>query len=161
MPIVISNSSPLIILFKCNYLHLLQQFFGQVLIPEAVEKEVIQDSKDPEQRDAILGCDYIRVHPIEKNDFSYYHKIDAGEQEALSLAASLQANFLLLDDKRAQKVAKKNGITFIATLALLLKAVQKGIIRNIEDVLLVLRQKSIFINRELTGEIHHFLDRGI
>lgn len=101
--IVVSNSSPLIILYKCNKLDLLKQLFGQVLIPEAVHHEVIYNTKDTDQSEAISHCDFIQVHPIAGQQFKFSHRIDRGEAEAITLAATIQADYILLDDKQAQK----------------------------------------------------------
>ena len=155
---VISNSSPLIVLHNCGQLGILQQLFGQVLIPEAVYQEVVHNTKNRLQSEAIAQCGFIQVHPIPPQPFSFSHKLDRGEVEAIILAASLKADYLLLDDKRAQKEAKLQGITFIPTFAVLLKAAQKGIISDFEAVLTALQQKNIFLGRDLNLAAKGFLD---
>lgn len=154
---VVSNSSPLIVLFNCGQLELLQQLFGEVLIPEAVYQEVVHNTKNREQSEAIPQCNFIRVHPILTQPTSFSHKLDRGEIEALILASTLKADYLLLDDKRAQKEAKLQGITFIPTFAVLLKAAQKGIIADFDAVLTELQQKNIFISRDLNLAARGFL----
>ena len=155
---VVSNSSPLIILYKCDKLELLKQLFGQVLIPEAVQQEVVHDTKDAQQSEAISQCDFIQVHPIPEQQFQFSHRIDRGEAEAILLATSLNADYLLLDDKRAQKEAKLHHVNFIPTFAVLLKAVQKGLISDFDAVLAELQQKNIFLSRELSLAAQSFLD---
>lgn len=109
---VISNSSPLIVLHNCGQLGILQQIFGQVLIPEAVYHEVVHNTKNRQQS----------------------------------------------DDKRAQKEARLQGITFIPTFAVLLKAAQKGIISDFDAVLAELALKNIFLSRDLNLAAKSFLD---
>lgn len=155
---VISNSSPLIVLHNCGQLEILQQLFGQVLIPEAVYQEVVHNTKNRQQSEAVTHCGFIQVHPIPPQPFSFSHKLDRGEIEAIILAATLNADYLLLDDKRAQKEAKLQGITFIPTFAVLLKAAQKGIISDFEAVLTALQQKNIFLSRDLNLAAKGFLD---
>jgi len=155
---VVSNSSPLIILYKCDKLELLKQLFEQVLIPEAVHHEVVHNTKDAQQSEAISRCDFIQVHPIPDQQLEFSHRIDRGEAEAIMLAATLKADYLLLDDKRAQKEAKIHNIKFIPTFAVLLKATQKGIISDFEAVLAELQQKNIFLSRELSLAAQSFLD---
>ena len=155
---VVSNSSPLIILYKCGKLDLLKQLFGQVLIPNAVHQESVYNTKDTLQSEAISRCDFIQVHPIPEQQFEFNHRIDQGEAEAILLAATLKADYLLLDDKRAQKEAKIHHINFIPTFALLLKATQKGIISDFDAVLVELQQKNIFLSRELSLAAQSFLD---
>lgn len=155
---VISNSSPLIILYNCGRLEILQQLFGQVLIPEAVHQEVVDNTKNRSQSETVARCDFIHVHPIPQLPFTFGHKLDRGEIEALILSATLNADYLLLDDKRAQKEAKLQGLTFIPTFAVLLKAAQKGFISDFEAVLTELQQKNIFISRDLNLAAKSFLD---
>lgn len=155
---VISNSSPLIVLHNCGQLGILQQLFGRVLIPEAVYQEVVHNTKNRQQSEAVAHCDFIQVHPLPLQPFALSHKLDRGEIEAIILAASLKADYLLLDDKRAQKEAKVHGITFIPTIAVLLKAAQKGIISDFDAVLTALQQKNIFLSRDLNLAAKDFLD---
>ena len=155
---VVSNSSPLIILYKCGKLELLEQLFGQVLIPNAVHQEVIYNTKDPQQSEAISRCDFIQVHAIPDQQFEFSHRIDRGEAEAIILASILNVGYLLLDDKRAQKEAKLHGIDFIPTFAVILKASQKGIISDFESVITDLQQKNIYLSRELNLAARSFLD---
>lgn len=155
---VVSNSSPLIILYKCDKLELLKQLFGQVLIPETVHHEVVHNTKDTLQSKAISRCDFIQVHPIPDLHFEFSHRIDRGEAEAITLAVTIQADYLLLDDKRAQKEAILHHVDFIPTFAVLLKATQKGFISDFEAVLAELQQKNIFLSRELSLAAQSFFD---
>lgn len=154
---VVSNSSPLIIFYKCGKLELMKQLFGQVLIPDAVHQEVVFNTKDPQQSEAISHCDFIQVYMIPDQQFEFSHRIDQGEAEAIILAATLNADYLLLDDKRAQKEAKLYEIDFIPTFAVILKAAQKGIISDFESVITELQQKNIFLSRELNLAARTFL----
>jgi predicted nucleic acid-binding protein len=156
---VVSNSSPLIVLYKCDMLPLLDKFFGQIIIPEAVRQEVIHNTKDLQQRKAIASCTFIRTQKLPQEDISFSHKLDRAEAEALFLASTIKANYVLLDDKRAQKEAKLLGINYIPTFALLIKAAQSGIIRDIEMVLSKLQEKHIFLNRDLDLAAKEFLNR--
>jgi len=155
---VVSNASPLIVLFNCGQLEILQQLFGEVLIPEAVYQEVVHNTKNHEQSETIPRCSFIRVHPIATQPVSFSHKLDRGEIEALILASTLKADYLLLDDKRAQKEARLQGLTFIPTFAVLLKAAQKGIIADFDAVLTELQQKNIFLSRDLSLAARSFLN---
>ena len=67
---VVSNSSPIIILYKCDKLELLKNLFGQVLTPEAVHHEVVHNTKDAQQSEAISRCDFIQVHRFQINNWN-------------------------------------------------------------------------------------------
>ena len=46
MPVIISNSSPIIHLAKIGRLNLLQEFYGTLIIPKAVYEECLTEGKD-------------------------------------------------------------------------------------------------------------------
>lgn len=129
-----SSPSPLIILFKCGKLELLKQLFGPVLIPEAVQQEVVNNTKNVQQSDEIYCSGFIQVNRIPEQLFQFSHRIDRDEAEAILLAASLKADYFLLDDKRAQKEARLHQVNFIPTFAVLLKATQKGFLSDQVDL---------------------------
>jgi len=89
---------------------------------------------------------------------SFGRKLDRGEQEAITLASSIHSDYLLVDDKRAQKECQLRGITYVSTFAVLLRAAQKGIIDDIEDVISRLEAKRIFLNRDLHLAAKNFVD---
>lgn len=156
--LVISNSSPLIILCKCDLLGLLKHFFGEILIPQAVYDEVVHQAKDREQSAAIMSCDFIRVHSSSIEGITFSRKLDRGEQEALMLAVALHADFILLDDKRAQKEALALNLSFLPTFALIVKAARKGVVADLDAVLAQLQEKNIFLSRELSLAAHTFVE---
>lgn len=156
---VVSNSSPLIVLYKCHLLQILHHLFEKLLIPQAVHDEVVRNTKDRLQSEAIMRCDFITVQAIPDQAFHLSHKLSTGEVEAIILAATAKADFLLLDDKRAQKEARTLGLTVIPTFALLVKAAQKGLIPNFDSVLNDLQRTNIFLNRELNLAARSFLER--
>jgi len=58
-----------------------------------------------------------------------------GESEAITLASELSAARLILDDKKARRIAQQLGLPVTGTLAVLLRAKQQGFIPNVRDVL--------------------------
>jgi hypothetical protein len=61
MPIVVSNSSPLIHLAKIGKFNLLQEFFAEICVPEAVYKECIAEGRDREEVHLIRNAEWIHV----------------------------------------------------------------------------------------------------
>ena len=55
-------------------------------------------------------------------------RLDAGETEALSLAAQERADLLLLDERAARRVAASLGLAFIGTLGIIASAAQRGLL---------------------------------
>jgi hypothetical protein len=63
------------------------------------------------------------------------HSIDWGESEAIALAIELQKTTIVLDDKKARKVASQFGLTITGTVGLLLKAKRMGAIASIRPIM--------------------------
>jgi predicted nucleic acid-binding protein len=57
MPLVISDASPLIVLAKIKQLHILKELWSEIIIPEAVYKEVVIEGREkPEVEIIEEGC---------------------------------------------------------------------------------------------------------
>lgn len=59
--IVVSDTTPLISLMKASGLDVLQQLFGEVLIPTAVFNELTSNERFQEEAQQIRNCPFIRV----------------------------------------------------------------------------------------------------
>lgn len=122
----VSNSSCLIALEKIGYLDLLSKSFDTVTIPSAVQTEFGQN------------IDWLIVKSVQNKAVvnSLKTQIDDGESEAIALAMEEWTDiFIVLDDKKARRVAKQLGLKVIGTVGLLLRAKKKGIITEIKPTL--------------------------
>jgi len=147
--IVVSNTSPIIILFYAQHLDIFHKLFGTIYIPPAVYHELTIRSAKNQICSTLKNCHFIKVKSLEKTQLKIEHKLDLGEIEAITLAKQMNSDFLILDDKRAQKEAALQSIPFVSSFALLLKASQKGIIADINDTLDLLKEHHIFLSKDL------------
>ena len=133
--IVVSDSSPLIALARVGQLHLLQMLFGEVLIPGAVWDEVVQADR-PEVAE-IVSADWVRVVAVADDSYllALRTELDRGEAEAISLAADVRADALLLDERSARQLAASMGLQVIGVIGVLKLAKQRGFITEVRPVL--------------------------
>lgn len=144
----ISNTSPILNLAIVGQLDLLRQQFGQILIPPAVLNELKVDEERPGSlviRRAIAD-EWIQVQPISNQALVQLLRqtLDGGEAEAISLTVELQADWLLLDERDARKVAKSLGLQVTGVLGILLRAKQSGALSSLQSVINNLTQKADF-----------------
>jgi hypothetical protein len=124
MPGIVSNSTPLIHLAKIDELQLLHNFYGQVLIPQAVYDECVTEGKAYKDAGLIAQTDWLTVKGVEDRNLviSLNAELDRGESEAIALALQEQSDLLLLDDAEGREKARLYGLKYTGTLGILLRA---------------------------------------
>src|SRR6266487_4860039 len=110
MPEVISNTSPLQYLHQLGQLHLLPEFYGQVLIPQAVAEELEAGLRDGVPVPIITNHPWIRVERVAAAPWPLPRDIHRGEAEVLALAAQHPDSLLLIDDGQARQHARALGL---------------------------------------------------
>ncbi len=150
--ILVADCSALIALSICDCLALLDQIFGQVVVPEGVYNEATQ----PNKKQASQLTTYLK-DKIRKVDMQNYVFLDgfadAGETEAMILYKQISADKLLIDDQRGRNIAKLNQIETIGSLGVLLVAKQRGLIDQIAPLLRQLDQSDIYLSKQLIATV--------
>jgi predicted nucleic acid-binding protein len=120
--IVVSDTSPLTALLTVGEENLLPRLFTEVVIPEAVQKELL--------RNHARLPDWLRVATVQNpaQVGKYSQIVDAGEAEAIELAQELHADRLLIDERKGRKLAVQEGIAVIGLLGVVLLAKRKALI---------------------------------
>ena len=146
----VSNTTPLITLAGVGLLDLPPQLYGTVHIPRAVaaEYQAKAAASDPrlEQQPWLTIVDSVAVDPA-------LPKLGAGEAEAISLALLLGARFILLDERKARRVARLAGLTVVGTLALLVRAKERGLIPAIKPIVESMRAQGRYFGDELIARV--------
>ena len=139
--IVIADSSCLIGLSKIGQLNILPQLFGKIIIPEAVYYEVVIRGSGKAGAEEVKNADWIENQKV-KNELAvraFRINLGFGESEVIALANECQADFIRLDLCQARQTAEELELPVIGTIAILQKAIEKGIIENLPTVLENLR----------------------
>lgn len=133
--IVVSDSSALITLASAGELNLLRDLFGEVLIPQGVWDEVVQGGRAGTE--AVTGAEWIRTVPAPDTAFllALRGDVDPGEAEAIALAQEMQADILLLDERRARSLAISMGFPVVGVVGVLLRAKHEGFLPLLRPVL--------------------------
>ena len=163
---IISNSSPLILLAKIGRLTLLEKLYSKVIIPYGVYNEVIVEGKKENYSDAALVEKYMNEFIFVK-DLTQDHKKEAeklknmvgtGESEAIELCLQEKAKLLIIDNLEPRKIAELKGLECRSTPGVLLEALKNKIITANEYESEI---KELSKHASLSGDIvAHFLDIG-
>lgn len=146
MPLVISNSSPIINLAIIGRLDLIRKFWGKIYIPEVVWQEVVIDGKDREEVDTIKEADWIIVEKVQDNNLviALEQDLDKGEAEAIVLAIEKEADIVLIDESDAREVADIYGINKTGVLGILIMAKLRNEISSLKAEIDNLQKKANF-----------------
>ena len=79
--------------------------------------------------------------------------LGVGEAEAIALSIEWSAARLILDDKKARRVARQLNLPVTGTLAVLLTAKERGIIPKVRDAIDVLLGANFRISDALVQEV--------
>lgn len=126
--IVVSDTSAISNLLAIGLDGVLHDLFGEVLIPPAVELELMRWHSD---LPAFLSV----VVPV-RGDLmqSLSSLLDPGETEAISLAVEIGAALLLIDERKGRSEATSLGLKTTGLLGVLLEAKRAGLLGELRPV---------------------------
>jgi hypothetical protein len=154
----VSNTSPKLNLAIINQLDLLPEQFGEIWVPPMVIKELRLEEELPGSH-AIRGAreaGWLRVGEVKDQSIVQLlqRDLDRGEAEAIALALQLKAEWTLLDERDARKVAKALGLNVTGLLGILLRAQRQGKSLSLQKMVEELRDNAGFrIGAELVADL--------
>lgn|SRR3989344_422113 len=130
---IISNSSPLILLARINKLGIIKEIYKKIYIPKAVYNEVIVRGKEEKYSDAFIieraVDDFIFIKELKEENLRESKKLNdvigMGESEAITLAIQERAQLLLIDNLEPRKIAEVKNIKCRSTPGIILEALHK------------------------------------
>jgi len=143
----ISNTSPLLYLYRIDALKWIPSLFAEIWIPGAVVFE-LQEGRQ-KGYDVPIPSDYNGIKIIEPKIIpSEWFAVDlgAGELAAMSLAMEYPENIILLDDALARRTAKAAGLNVWGTLRILLEGKSHGLIENVKPQLNLLEDAGMWVS---------------
>jgi len=148
--IVVVNSTPIIAMREIGLLDVLKRLYKTVNIPEAVRKEVTV--RNPK---SLTGYNWIHVQPItnETAKETFTTALHYGEVEVMLLAKEIGADLVIIDDGLARKHAKYLGLTITGTVGVLLRAKQKGIIKELRPYLDEMIRFGFYVSENVCQEV--------
>lgn len=154
--IVVSNSTPIILLQKIGQLGLVQKLYSKIYIAKAVFQEVIIDGADKiEQNDFLAKYNWIEIVKIKNVEAKqmFTTSLHDGEVETMILAMEKSADLCILDDLLARKYAKRFNLNITGTLGLLIAAKKRGIVKEIKPLIEQLVDIGMFVGRDLYNSV--------
>ena len=152
--LVVVNTTPIIALSLIGKLDLMRSIYGQVVVPLAVEAEVLAGGRDGIGRTELREASWLRVTSLQDpRRADLLADLDQGEAEVLALAQELNADLVIIDERLARLHAKRLGLTLTGTLGILLRAKRLGHVKAVAPLIDRLRQGGIRLSEMIVSEV--------
>jgi predicted nucleic acid-binding protein len=127
--IAVADTSPICYLILIGEIDLLPNLFSQVLAPQEVLTELLnEDAPDAVRNWASKLPSWISAKEAPVQTGSGLAKLQAGERAAILLAESVMADIILLDEKAARRSAADRNLRVTGILGILGEAATRGLV---------------------------------
>jgi uncharacterized protein len=144
--IVVADASPLIAVARVGRLDLLRSVFGQLLVPDAVWREVVEVGSEKAGTADVARAAWIERRAVADTSLVNLlkHDLGAGEAEAIVLAREAAADFVLMDERLGRSAARSLGLKVVGLVGVLIEARERGLITDADELVNQLHQKAGF-----------------
>ncbi len=154
--IIIADAGPLMAFGRLDFLPVLANTVGPIIIPESVADECTKDNRLPGAQaiQTAIHNQIITIHtaPIAQQSSQLSSLLGPGEAAAIALAIELHAG-LLIDEKLTRSVARKLNLKVIGTAGILLLAKQKKLISAVLPIIQELKKTGYYLSDTLIEQI--------
>lgn len=150
----ISNTSPLLYLYRIDAINWLPKLFDEVWTPEAVKNELLAGRS--KGYDVPNPDDYPWLGVVDPKSMpSEWLALDLGIGEIAAMALALEnpKRIVLLDDMLARRTAQVAGLQVWGTLKVLLEAKSQGLVDKIEPYIAKLSESGMWVTAEVKQHI--------
>ena len=127
---IVSDSSPLVILAKLGYFDLLKSIFTRLYVSSQVHHEVVVVGAGLPGSSEVTRAEWIEVkrlqNPAALLAAQEQYALGVGELSTILLGKEFRAEALLLDDRNARKLARREGFQVRGSMGLLETFYLKG-----------------------------------
>lgn len=150
----ISNTSPLIYLYRIKALDWLPHLFGEMWTPDAVAHELEEGQRRGYDVPSVANYPWLQVKvPSNPLPPDRYPALGQGEVAAISLTLEYPGRIVLLDDAAARRAAENAGCVVWGTLRVVLEAKSQGIIPAVAPTVEALRRSGMWISDAVVQRI--------
>lgn len=146
--LIVADAGPLIALSAIGHLDLLRTLYGTVVVPDVVYAEVVRQGAGRPGSAELAAAAWARIvetAPDDTQTAGLLETLGPGEVAALSLAARLHADLVLIDDLRARNTALRMHLEVRGTLGVLLQGKRAGLVPMIAPLVEQLAASGIWI----------------
>ena len=139
----------------------MQQLYGTLLIPEAVYRELTDPSFPVAGATEVQTFDWIQTRSVSDRVIveALSNELDVGEAEAIALAVEIQADQVLIDERRGRLVAARLNLRYTGILGILVEAKSQGLIAAVKPLLdALINQAGFWVAETLYNSVLRLVD---
>jgi predicted nucleic acid-binding protein len=149
----VADSSPLVILTKLDCLDLLNRVFPRVYISSEVHHKIVVAGAGLPGASEVSKAEWIEVKSVQNPagllSTQRKYGLGPGEMSTIVLAKELGANPVLLDDYRARKLAKAEGLEILGSVGLLETFYLRRYLTDLRSAFRQLLVHNVYIDQRL------------
>lgn len=149
----ICNTGPLVALSMIDRLDVLQNLFEIVAVPEEVHMEILEGGTTGAGLANYRKVKWIKVmKPSVPLDPLLKTSLDVGEAAVIGLAREMSVNIVIVDERKARKIARAvYGLNVIGSARILVEAKKHGLLNNVGAALQSMRDGGYWIGDSIVG----------
>ncbi len=149
--LLVCNTGPLIALAIVDRIRILPDLFTSVIVPRAVHEEILAGGQQGFGLTSYQKAGWLNRFVLEKPlDPLLEALLDRGEAEVLQTAVSLNADWVLIDERKARKVARTvYDLSVVGTVGILIEAKRRGLIPEIGNLLIEMKEYGYRIHESI------------
>jgi predicted nucleic acid-binding protein len=154
VPEAISNTSPLLYLYRIEALHWLPKIFDQVWTAEAVSAELRAGAERGHDVPRLNDYGWLKLENPQAIP-SQWLALDLGSGELAVLALALEnpGKVVLLDDGLARRIAQTAGLPVWGTLRVILEAKKLGLTESVAPLVDRLAKSGMWISPSVRNRV--------
>jgi len=153
MRLVVADTSPIFYLLSIGQIELLPRLFGKVFVPDAVHRELCHPAAPPMLREWVAEHpSWLEVTAVDSIDDAALRPLGVGERAAITLALSIHADLILIDERKGTAAALTRGFAVTGTLGILRLGARGGSI-DLAGVLAKLKRTNFRYRPEMMDDL--------
>jgi predicted nucleic acid-binding protein len=153
-PAIVINTSPsLALIAALGDLTLLGSLYQRVVVPHAVQAEVLAAGKEGFGVEAFIQASFLELQlaPLELAPL-LRASLDRGEAEVIATAQALGIGLICIDEVQGRRIARLSGLQVTGSLGILLKLKAMGSLQAIKPCIARMRSQGIWLSGELENQ---------
>lgn len=154
--IVVANTTPLIGLASIQRFDVLNQIFGEIIIAQAVFDEIMNTGgRKKTAQHEVSTSTWLHVRSIQDRLAVevLLDELDLGEAETIVLAREINADWVIMDEKKGRQKLTQMGFNKIGTLGVLIQAKEIGLLPSIKPELEKLQKNGFSLSQTVIESV--------